>query len=118
MLLHQEDERNLKMHVKTEPQGSPSSLPDGIETTIEDKYDDDGIPVIKTKIGVVNRSSKNGGPMLLSSFKEDEQFDPFLLPMNSEANGENKKMENVDMEVKPDIQHQRSPPIPYSVEDL
>ncbi|KAM3182689.1 hypothetical protein ACTXT7_011813 [Hymenolepis weldensis] len=112
MLLNQGDELNLKMHVKNEPQEAPTS----IVRSMESSDSDDEIPVIKTKIEVMNRSAK-GGPLVLPTFNEEEQFDPFILPLNSEKNS-NRKTLKVKQEVPESEVYQKSPPIPYSVEDL
>lgn len=112
MLLNQGDELNLKMHVKNEPQEAPAS----IVRSMESSDSDDEIPVIKTKIEAMNRSAK-GGPLVLPTFNEEEQFDPFILPLNSEKNS-NRKTLKVEQEVPEPEVYQRSPPIPYSVEDL
>lgn len=111
VLLNQGDEPNFKVHVKNEPQEVPAS----IARRMDSFEDDDEIPVIKTKINM-NRSAK-GGSLVLPTFEEGDQFDPFILPLNTEKNMDEKTLEVSKKIPEPKV-HQRSPPIPYSVEDL
>ncbi|VDO16279.1 unnamed protein product [Rodentolepis nana] len=89
VLLNQDGEANFKVHVKNEPQESPVS----IAKSMDSFEDDDEIPVIKTKIKIMNRSSK-GGSLVLPTFEEGDQFDPFILPVNTEKNTDERTLES------------------------
>ncbi|KAM7540780.1 hypothetical protein Aperf_G00000025987 [Anoplocephala perfoliata] len=106
LLLNQEDEVDVKMHVKDEPPMTPALIGSSVEDA------DDDIPVIKTKIRVLNRSAER---LLVPNFREEEQLDPFLLPVSAEmVKGKSETIKKgSDLEI-----HQKMPPFPYSLEDL
>lgn len=106
MLLNQGDEVDVKMHVKDEPPTTPTFI-----VSSADDVDDD-IPIIKTKVRVLNRSAER---LVVPNFREEEQFDPFLLSLNADM------VKGKSEAAKEESDHgirQKIPPLPYSVEDL
>ncbi|EUB57190.1 Cyclic AMP-responsive element-binding protein 3-like protein 4 [Echinococcus granulosus] len=108
VLLNQKIEEDYALEHKSENSLPP---PPSIVDRATDAVDD-GLGV-KTKVRVLNKSADR---VIVQSVKEEEgdQFDPFLLPTNAGMK------EGLMPKVKkgPDISHQKSVLMPYSVEDL